>query len=54
MNWLERMNWSHLDTDRAERVWDEARRLYFEEDHQLQEAFTIALENEGFTKVRDG
>lgn len=48
MNWLERMNWPHLSPDEADRIWEEARRLYFDEDTQLQEAFTLALEKEGF------
>lgn len=48
MDWLASMNWSFLEDDVAARVWDEARRLYFEEDNSLDEAFTQALEKEGF------
>jgi hypothetical protein len=52
MDWLERMNWPFLEDEEAKRVWDTARRLFFEEDMQLQEAFTKALEAEGWTEVR--
>ena len=52
MDWLARMNWSFLETNVAERVWDEARRLYFEEDDTLEQAFTKGLEGEGMKPER--
>ncbi len=48
MDWLERMNWPFLETDEAERVWDEARRLFFDEDYPLGDAFDSALSDEGY------
>lgn len=48
MNWLERMNWTFLDDDTASRVWDKARRLFFEDDEKLDDAFKRALKSEGF------
>lgn len=53
MNWLERMNWPFLEDPPAKRIWDEARRLFFEEDVPLEEAFTRALKAEGFS-VEEG
>jgi len=46
--WLEHMNWSFLDDEVAERLWDEARRRYFDDDTPLNMAFKLALEGEGF------
>lgn len=48
MDWLARMNWPFLEDAEAKRVWDEARRLYFDEDNSLDEAFAKALKGEGF------
>jgi hypothetical protein len=48
MDWLQRMNWSHLQEDVAERVWEEAHRRYFEEDEPLEPAFENALREQGY------
>jgi hypothetical protein len=48
MNWLERMNWSFLEDEDAKVIWNEAYRLYFEEDCQIEEAFRRAIEAAGW------
>ncbi len=48
MNWLERMNWSFLETDEAEAVWENARQRYFDGDEPLDRAFREALREQGW------
>lgn len=48
-NWIETMNRSFLGDADAERVWNEAKRLYFFMDKPIDTAFTTALRWNGFT-----
>lgn len=49
MDWLSRMNWPYLEDDEAKAIWEEARRLFFEEDEKLDVAFQNALSKHCFS-----